>query len=158
MNISLFFYQKPKISKNPKHTINFVNKDDKYNPFSIYNIYDTCNIVDLLDDINKYIIDSFYENIISYDLGKKCSNLYSYKSSFALQSFINHAMQQHKISFYGDLRCFCHSIFIQICINDEFHSMKIFLQANGVSHNKKIVMTGVYVLFIEISELKSKTL
>lgn len=158
MNISLFFYQKPKISKNPKHTINFIDKNDKYNPFSTYNIYDTCNIINSSDDIYEYIIDSFYENIILYDLGKKCSNLYSYKSSFVLQSFINHAMQQHKISFRSNLRYFCHSIFIQICINDEFHSMKIFLQANGISHNKKIIMTGVYVLFIEIFKLKSETL
>ena len=121
-------------------------------------MYDTCNIVNLSNDIYKYIIDSFYENIISYDLGKKCFSLYSYKSSFALQSFVDYVMQQHKISFCSNLRYFCHSIFIQICINDEFHSMKIFLQANGISHNKKIIMTGVYVLFIEISKLKNKIL
>lgn len=133
MTIDIFFYYKPKIPNNPKHNINFLDEDDKYNPFSTCNTYASCKNI-TQDEINLDFSSFIYKNIIHNDLDisqhrimvDSCKIMNSHEFKCLLLKFIENMMQQHNIWFYVFPDESSQSIFIKTCIMLEHDIIQVF--------------------------------
>ena len=65
--VDISFFKPPRLPSNPKHKIDFKDKDDKYNPFSIINNINKSSIyldINILSNIENIICKYFLEEEI----------------------------------------------------------------------------------------------
>ena len=140
--ISIYFYQSPKIPKNSKHKIDFLDENDKFNPFAEVNKFASCKM------INQNIIDVIALDLISIDLDNDINRLNVYKVDFSdmLHSCISVLMDEFNIEFKRISNYFCQTMFAKLVIPYGVHEIVLQCQLLGVQRKHKIKLTGVYVM------------
>ena len=147
--VDISFYQQPKLPTNPKHKIDILNENDKYNPFGNINLYAKCS------SSFKDLYDILCQDIIAIDLNADITDLKIYSSAFSskLLNMIEQNMNSHNIPFLYKKQHFVKSIFAKIDVLYEIYSIKLFIQIIGYLVNKTIRMTSAYVMQLRVNDV-----
>ena len=142
-SIRIDFYQKPKLCSCPWHKIDFSNEDDKYNPFSIVNLYFS---------IESSLEESLYEKIIDLVLHQDLS-LDKYveieKASIlsnAMFIFLSREMNSHNVEFKKSSKYYVQSAFAKMSFMNNSEMIKLFFQLIGSTKKNVAFLTNVSFL------------
>ena len=148
--VDISFYQQPKLSTNPKHKIDVLNENDKYNPFGNSNLYAKCSIS------FKDLYDILSQDMIAIDLNDDITDLKIYSSVFSskLLNTIEQNMNSHSIPFLYKKSQYCtKSIFAKIDVLYDNYNIKLFIQLIGYLVNETIRMTAAYVMQLRVNDI-----
>lgn len=142
-SIRIDFYQKPKICSCPWHKIDFLNEDDKYNPFSIVNWYSS---------IESSLEESLYEKIVDLAMHQDLS-LDKYieieKSSIlsnAMFIFLSREMDSQNVEFKKSSKYHIQSAFAKMSFMNNSEMIKLFFQLIGSTKKNIAFLTNVSFL------------
>ena len=142
-SIRIDFYQKPKLCSCPWHKIDFLNEDDKYNPFSIVNLYSS---------IESSLEESLYEKIVDLAMHQDLS-LDKYieieKASIlsnAMFIFLSHEMDSHRVEFKKSSKYYVQSAFAKMSFMNNSEMIKLFFQLIGSTKKNVAFLTNVSFL------------
>ena len=142
-SIKIDFYQKPKICSCPWHKIDFLNDDDKYNPFSIVNLYSSIES-SLEESIYEKIVDLVMHQDLNLDKHieiKKASIL-----SNAMFIFLSHEMDAQHIEFKKSSKYHIQSAFAKMSFMNNSEMIKLFFQLIGSTKKNVAFLTNVSFL------------
>lgn len=142
-SINIEFYQKPKICKNIFHKIDFLNKDDMFNPFFEKNLYMSLNLI-----LDENIYDAIIDMMICYDFIKnkkeelhKIKNIENLLIEYFKKTMINNGVEFKKSSKYLIQSCFSK---ISFATSNSYISM--YFQMIGKKHRKYVDLIDVIFL------------
>ena len=142
-SIRIDFYQKPKICSCPWHKIDFLNEDDKYNPFSIVNWYSS---------IESSLEESLYEKIIDLAMHQDLSldkRIEIEKASIlsnAMFIFLSHEMSTQNVEFKKSSKYYVQSAFAKMSFMNNSEMIKLFFQLIGSKKKNIAFLTNVSFL------------
>ena len=142
-SIRIDFYQKPKICSCPWHKIDFLNEDDKYNPFSIVNLYSS---------IESSLEESLYEKIVDLAMHQDLSldkRIEIEKASIlsnAMFIFLSHEMVAQHIEFKKSSKYYVQSAFAKMSFMNNSEMIKLFFQLIGSKKKNIAFLTNVSFL------------
>ena len=85
--IDIYFFKPPRLPSNPKHKIDFKDKNDKYNPFSIINNINKSSIC-----LDKNILSNIENIIYKYFLEKEIQ-----LTNFKISNHLSFAQLKHTL-------------------------------------------------------------
>ena len=142
-SIKIDFYQKPKICSCPWHKIDFLNEDDKYNPFSTVNLYSS---------IESSLEESLYEKIVDLAMHQDLSldkRIEIEKASIlsnAMFIFLSHEMGAQNVEFKKSSKYYVQSAFAKMSFMNNSEMIKLFFQLIGSKKKNIAFLTNVSFL------------
>jgi hypothetical protein len=128
----------------PLHRIDFLEKNDKYNPFSEVNKYAQMKLA---------LEESLYDKIADFML---CSDLNdttavasiekSHILSDAMYAFLKTKMEEKKIEFKPSSKYFMQTAFARMSLKNMHSKLTFFYQLIGTMHKKKVNFTSLAFL------------
>ena len=127
----------------PLHRIDFLEKNDKYNPFSEINRYAHIKLAldeQLYDKIADFMLCSDLNDSVAASLDK------SHILSDAMYIFLKTKMEEKSIEFKPSSKYFMQTAFARMNFKNMHSKLTFFYQLIGTMHKKKVNFTSLAFL------------
>lgn len=127
----------------PLHRIDFLEKNDKYNPFSEVNKYAQMKLAleeSLYDKIADFMLCSDLNGTAAASIEK------SHVLSDAMCAFLKRKMEEKSIEFKPSSKYFMQTAFARMSFKNMHSKLTFFYQLIGTMHKKKVNFTSLAFL------------